>query len=91
MGFDMIWLFSIIIAIIINFALRGSIKNKDSIHCIMFGLEVTIIGILLYYTVYTSIFASEFANILPYFIAIYFITTGFMISLAGFIKGQIKP
>lgn len=74
----------IILSCIINISFIQKIKKISEIKNIIFGLHLTLIGILTFYLTYTYMFTSMFWSIAMYFLPIYIITTGFMMSLVGY-------
>jgi len=78
-------IFAIISAIIDIFLLK-KVKRKAPIANVLFGIHITLIGIFIFSIVYNTTFYNRIDSIIPYFIAIYLITTGFIFSLIEFVK-----
>lgn len=70
----------------INYFFMQRIKHIDGIKNIIFWLQLTLIGVLSFYLIYTHTFTSIFWSIALYFIPVYILTTGFTISLIGYIS-----
>lgn len=75
----------IILSSIINYFILQKIKKVNGLKNIIFGLEITLIGMLVFYLTYTYSFTSIFWSIAMYFIPVYIITTGFTLGLIGYI------
>lgn len=75
----------IILSSIINYFILQKIKKVNRLKNIIFGLEITLIGMLVFYLTHTYSFTSIFWSIAMYFIPVYIITTGFTLSLIGYI------
>ena len=81
----------IILSSIINYFVLQKIKKINGLKSIIFGLEITLIGMLVFYLTHTYRFASIFWSIAMYFVPVYIITTGFTVSLIGYIyKDECK-
>ena len=75
----------IILSSIINYFILQKIKKVNGLKNIIFGLEITLIGMLVFYLTHTYSFTSIFWSIAMYFIPVYIITTGFTLGLIGYI------
>ena len=76
----------IILSSIINYFILQKIKKFNGLKNIVFGVEITLIGMLVFYLTHTYRFTSIFWSIAMYFVPVYIITTGFTISLIGYIS-----
>ena len=76
----------IILSSIINYFILQKIKEFTGLKSIIFGIEITLIGMLVFYLTYTYTFTSIFWSIAMYFVPVYIITTGFTVSLIGYIS-----
>ncbi len=76
----------IILSSIINYFILQKIKKINGLKNIIFGVEITLIGMLVFYLTHTYRFASIFWSIAMYFVPVYIITTGFTISLIGYMS-----
>ena len=76
----------IIISILLDLFLLKHIKRKDPVANVLFGLQITLMGMFVYFIVYNTTFYTPYGSLFPYFIAIYLITTGVMFSFLEFIK-----
>jgi len=81
----MFLIFAVISAVIDLFILEH-IKRKEPIVNVLFGLHITLIGMFIFFIVYNTTFYNRVDYAIPYFIAIYLMTTGFIFSFYEFIK-----
>lgn len=76
----------VFISFVINLSVLKKIKNTNAIKNLIFGVQITLIGISSLYIIwdykfYSSIFWSQ----VMWFIPIYLITTGFTFGLTGYL------
>ena len=69
-----------------NSLILENIKKVNGLKNILFGIEVTLIGILIFYLAFKYTFTSMLWSIVVFFIPVYIITTGFTLSLIGYIS-----
>lgn len=85
-GFIFSKIIFIIISCAINFCFIKRIKKISGLKNLIFGLQITLIGMVIFYMIFNYTFYSIFWSIVMYFIPIYFLTTGFTISLIGYLE-----
>lgn len=86
MGYYSMIVLSILFSIFITLFLMPHIKRKEPIVNVLFGLQITLIGMFVFYIVYNTTSYTLYANVLPYFIATYLITTGLVFSAFEYFK-----
>lgn len=69
----------------INFCFIKRIKKISGLKNLIFGLQITLIGMVVFYIIFNYTFYSIFWSIAMYFIPIYLLTTGFTLSLIGYL------
>jgi len=74
-----------LISFLINLSFLNRIKKTSSMKNLIFGLQITLIGITSLYIVWNYTFHSIFWGIAMWFIPIYLITTGFTFGLIGYL------
>ena len=75
----------VLISFAINLSFLKKIKNINAIKNLIFGLQITLIGIGSLYIFWNYTFYSIFWSVIMWFIPIYLITTGFTFGLTGYL------
>ena len=69
----------------INLCFIKRIKKINGLKNLIFGLQITLIGMVVFYLIFNYTVYSVFGSIVRYFIPIYILTTGFTFSLIGYL------
>lgn len=75
----------VFISFVINLSVLKKIKNTNAMKNLIFGLQITLIGISSLYIIWNYTFYSLFWSQVMWFIPIYLITTGFTFGLIGYL------
>ncbi|WP_294363253.1 hypothetical protein [uncultured Clostridium sp.] len=73
------------ISFVINLSVLKKIKNINAMKNLIFGLQITLIGISSLYIIWNYTFYSIFWSKIMWFIPIYLLTTGFTFGLTGYL------
>ena len=73
------------ISFVINLSFLNKVKNVNSMKNLMFGLQITLIGISSLYLAWNYTFYSIFWSNAIWFIPVYLITTGFTFGIIGYL------
>lgn len=73
------------ISFVINLSVLKKIKNINAMKNLIFGLQITLIGISSLYIIGNYTFYSIFWSKIMWFIPIYLLTTGFTFGLTGYL------
>lgn len=76
----------ILISCFINIILLKKFKIYNYMQNLLFGLELTLIGVILYYINTGYLHYSFFFNTIINFITTYLLTTGFTLTLIGYLS-----
>lgn len=71
----------IAISCVINFCFIKRIKKISGLKNLIFGLQITLIGMVVFYIIFNYTFYNIFWSIAMYFVPICILTTGFTLSL----------
>lgn len=78
----------VLISYVINLSFIHKIRKKDGYKNLIFGLQITLIGVVAFYVKYNYTYLSLFWSVVINFIPIYILTTGFMFSLIGYFDNK---
>ena len=73
------------ISFVINLSFLKKVKNINAMKNLIFGLQITLIGISSLYVVWNCTFYSIFWSDAIWFIPTYLITTGFTFGIIGYL------
>lgn len=79
---------AIIFSIAINLKMIKKVKKKSGLKSIVFGLFITLIGICINMIINNVKIDSVFLVIVGYFMPVYFLVSGVMLALIGYLKEE---